>query len=85
MSQLELFIIDNPCIGVCQSNKYGYCIGCLRSREERQTWYQMSDTQKHRVLRRLLLRRNKLIAKKQTQLSLQFAMMDMPDLFDELG
>ena len=30
--QIELFDIDNPCIGVCTSNKKGYCFGCLRSR-----------------------------------------------------
>jgi len=43
--QIEMFEIDNPCIGVCQSNKKGYCFGCLRSREERQLWLRMTNDQ----------------------------------------
>jgi len=49
--QFELFDIDNPCIGVCQSNKKGYCFGCLRSRTERQRWHNMTTEQQREVLR----------------------------------
>ncbi len=49
--QIELFEIANPCIGVCQSNKKGYCLGCLRSRPERQLWHDMSTEQQRDVLR----------------------------------
>nr|WP_211185893.1 DUF1289 domain-containing protein [Brenneria salicis] len=49
--QLELFVVPNPCRGVCQSDERGYCRGCLRSRNERFSWGQMSDTQKQEVLR----------------------------------
>ncbi len=49
--QIELFDIDNPCIGVCTSNKKGYCFGCLRSRPERQLWLNMSTEQRREVLR----------------------------------
>ena len=49
--QFELFDIDNPCIGVCQSNKKGYCFGCLRSRAERQRWHHMTTEQRREVLR----------------------------------
>ena len=49
--QFELFDIDNPCIGVCQSNKKGYCFGCLRSRAERQLWHDMTTEQRREVLR----------------------------------
>lgn len=49
--QFELFDIDNPCIGVCQSNKKGYCFGCLRSRTERQRWHDMTTEQQREVLR----------------------------------
>ena len=49
--QFELFDIDNPCIGTCQSNKRGYCLGCLRSRAERQRWHHMTTEQQHEVLR----------------------------------
>ena len=49
--QFELFEIANPCIGVCQSNKKGYCFGCLRSRTERQRWHDMTTEQQREVLR----------------------------------
>lgn len=49
--QIELFEITNPCIGVCQSNKKGYCFGCLRSRPERQLWHDMTTEQRREVLR----------------------------------
>ena len=49
--QFELFEIANPCIGVCQSNKKGYCFGCLRSRPERQLWHSMTTEQRREVLR----------------------------------
>ena len=35
MEQPDFFAIPSPCIGVCRANNKGYCIGCLRSREER--------------------------------------------------
>ena len=49
--QIELFEITNPCIGICQSNKKGYCFGCLRSRIERQLWHDMTTEQRRDVLR----------------------------------
>ena len=49
--QFELFEIANPCIGVCQSNKKGYCFGCLRHRTERQLWHEMTTEQRREVLR----------------------------------
>ena len=60
MEQLEFFSIPSPCIGVCEANSKGYCKGCLRSREERLYWLDMSDAQKQQVLRLLGLRRHKI-------------------------
>lgn len=51
MSQLEFFDIPSPCIGVCEVNNRGYCKGCLRSRDERLYWLQLSNTQKREVVR----------------------------------
>ncbi|WP_227428999.1 DUF1289 domain-containing protein [Psychrobacter sp. I-STPA6b] len=65
--QIELFSIDNPCIGVCQSNKKGYCFGCLRSRTERQLWLKMTDEQKREVLRLIMGRRKRIEAMRQRQ------------------
>ncbi|MEH0833826.1 DUF1289 domain-containing protein [Pectobacterium cacticida] len=49
--QLELFAVSNPCRGICQLDKRGYCYGCFRNRNERFSWSQMSDAQKQDVLR----------------------------------
>lgn len=58
--QFELFEIANPCIGVCTSNKKGYCFGCLRSRTERQLWLSMSTEQHREVLRLVSGRRQRI-------------------------
>lgn len=65
--QIELFGIENPCIGVCESNKKGYCFGCLRSRTERQLWYQMNDEQKRDVLRLIVDRKKRIEQMRQRQ------------------
>lgn len=58
--QIELFEIANPCIGVCTSNKKGYCFGCLRSRPERQRWHSMTNEQRRDVLRLIVGRRQRI-------------------------
>ena len=58
--QFELFEIANPCIGVCQSNKTGYCFGCLRSRPERQLWMSMSTEERRKVLRLIIGRKQRI-------------------------
>ena len=58
--QFELFEIANPCIGVCRSNKKGYCFGCLRSRTERQRWHDMTTEQQREVLRLIVGRRQRI-------------------------
>lgn len=50
MQQLEFFNIPSPCIGVCQSGPRGYCLGCFRSREERQHWNDIDDATKRIVV-----------------------------------
>ena len=49
--QLELFELASPCIGVCQSDERGYCLGCYRSRQERFDWLQMTNAQQQEVMR----------------------------------
>ncbi|WP_423187805.1 DUF1289 domain-containing protein [Alishewanella sp. d11] len=65
MDQLELFDIANPCIGVCQSNNRGYCLGCLRSREERFNWHQKPASERAQILGLLKQRRARLTQKQQ--------------------
>ena len=51
MEQIEFFEIPSPCIGVCQANQKGYCLGCYRSREERFNWNSLTLAQKHKVVK----------------------------------
>lgn len=44
---------ENPCVGLCQTNISGICIGCGRSREERYQWYQLSEYQRREILFRI--------------------------------
>ena len=60
MEQPDFFPIPSPCIGVCEANAKGDCKGCLRSREERLYWLQMTDSQKHQVMHLLSLRKAKI-------------------------
>jgi predicted Fe-S protein YdhL (DUF1289 family) len=62
MQQTELFPVPNPCIGVCQSNTKGYCMGCLRSRTERQNWKDLMPAEKMRVIEICDIRKVKLAA-----------------------
>lgn len=57
MDQLELFDLPNPCVGICQSNNRGYCIGCLRSRDERFNWHNKPVEERARILKLLAQRR----------------------------
>jgi len=73
--QFELFEIANPCIGLCQSNKKGYCFGCLRSRAERQLWHDMTTEQQREVLRLIAgrkLRIEQIRQRKDEQLGFDF-------------
>ncbi len=49
--QLEFFPVPSPCCGICQADARGYCLGCMRSREERFNWNRFSDAQKRDVIR----------------------------------
>jgi predicted Fe-S protein YdhL (DUF1289 family) len=60
MQQTELFPVLNPCIGVCQSNTKGYCMGCLRSRTERLNWKDLMPAEKMRVIEVCDIRKIKL-------------------------
>ncbi|WP_071816298.1 DUF1289 domain-containing protein [Vibrio orientalis] len=43
----------NPCIGLCQADNNGRCIGCGRTRQERYRWYQLSEVEQREILIRL--------------------------------
>lgn len=85
MEQPDFFPIPSPCIGVCEANEKGYCKGCLRSREERHFWQQMTDDQKHQVMRLLHMRKTKIRNKKLDLLRQQdeWEEIQQDNLFDD--
>lgn len=43
--------IESPCIGVCTMNaQTGFCLGCYRTLEEIQGWWDMSETDKSQLI-----------------------------------
>ncbi|PSJ47553.1 DUF1289 domain-containing protein [Zobellella endophytica] len=79
MEQLEFFDVPSPCIGVCQVNNRGYCKGCLRSREERFNWLQMSAQQRREVIRLCQDRKRRVLAAaRKKQLELELVQQDSP-------
>lgn len=51
MEQLEFFTVQSPCVGVCTVDEKGYCKGCMRKREERFNWLNMTPTQQLHVIK----------------------------------
>lgn len=43
--------VQSPCIGVCSMHdSTGFCLGCYRSIEEIQQWWDLDNTQKFEVV-----------------------------------
>jgi predicted Fe-S protein YdhL (DUF1289 family) len=61
--QLEFFDVPSPCIGICQSDDKGFCLGCLRTRDERQHWITFSSDDKQKVIKRCQQRQKRKDAK----------------------
>ncbi|MDA9556470.1 DUF1289 domain-containing protein [Vibrio sp.] len=51
MEQLDFFEVINPCVGICQNDSKGYCMGCMRKRNERFDWNQYTNAQKLYVIK----------------------------------
>ncbi|HEX7338595.1 MAG TPA: DUF1289 domain-containing protein [Rhodanobacteraceae bacterium] len=43
-----------PCIGVCQLDAAGYCLGCRRSLDEIAHWRDFDEAERHRLMRDVL-------------------------------
>jgi len=61
--QLEFFDVPSPCIAICQLNDKGQCLGCFRTRAERQTWTSINSDEKQKVIKRCLQRKKRLANK----------------------
>jgi len=51
MEQSELFEAPSPCIGVCENSPKGFCKGCMRSRDERFGWHDMTTGEQLQVMK----------------------------------
>ncbi|EME70671.1 hypothetical protein H261_07186 [Paramagnetospirillum caucaseum] len=52
-----LRIFDSPCKSVCRiDDRFGWCIGCKRTRAEIKAWSTASDAEKQDILARLPVR-----------------------------
>lgn len=60
--QFELFSIPNPCLGICETNRRGYCKGCFRSREERFNWHAKPQVEQRQIIDRLARRKARILA-----------------------
>ena len=57
--QLEFFAVPSPCVGVCQSDEKGYCLGCMRTRDERKVWTNLDNDNKQKVIKRCIQRKRR--------------------------
>jgi predicted Fe-S protein YdhL (DUF1289 family) len=57
--QLEFFDVPSPCIGICQSNDKGQCLGCFRTRLERQSWTSINSDEKQKIIKRSIQRKKR--------------------------
>lgn len=57
--QLEFFDVPSPCIGVCQSDDKGQCLGCFRTRDERLNWLSFDSNERQKVIKRCQQRKKR--------------------------
>lgn len=77
--QLEFFDVPSPCVGVCQSNEKGYCLGCMRTRDERKDWIKLDSDTKQKVIKRCIQRKKRQTNKKVIQPSQANAIQAEPE------
>jgi len=57
--QLEFFDVPSPCIGICQSDDKGQCLGCFRTRDERLNWISLDSNARQKVIKRCQQRKKR--------------------------
>ena len=62
--QLEFFDVPSPCVGVCQSDEKGCCLGCMRTRDERKAWTTLDNDNEQKVIKRCIQRKKRQEKKK---------------------
>ncbi|NQZ81852.1 MAG: DUF1289 domain-containing protein [Colwellia sp.] len=80
--QLEFFDVPSPCIGICQSDDKGQCLGCFRTRDERQSWTTLTSDDKQKVIKRCLQRKKRKDGKIKAKVIEQEMDVVQPSLLD---
>lgn len=80
--QLEFFDVPSPCIGICQSDDKGYCLGCMRTRNERQLWINLTSDDKQKVIKRCIQRKKRKDGTLKTKEKPHAEERQQPSLFD---
>tara|TARA_R110000787_G_scaffold166623_3_gene279631 strand:+ start:374 stop:679 length:306 start_codon:yes stop_codon:yes gene_type:complete len=57
--QLEFFDVPSPCVGICQSDDKGQCLGCFRTRDERLNWISFDSNARQKVIKRCQQRKKR--------------------------
>jgi predicted Fe-S protein YdhL (DUF1289 family) len=57
--QLEFFDVPSPCVGICQSDDKGQCLGCFRTRDERLNWTSLNSDERQKVIKRCQQRKKR--------------------------
>lgn len=57
--QLEFFDVPSPCVGICQSDDKGQCLGCFRTRDERLNWLSFDSNERQKVIKRCQQRKKR--------------------------
>lgn len=81
--QLEFFDVPSPCIGICQSDDKGLCIGCFRSRDERQTWIHLTSDDKQKVIKRCKQRKKRKETGVKVKAEVKVVAIVQPSLLDQ--
>ena len=79
VKQIEFFEIKNPCLGICENGPRGYCLGCFRSRDERQYWGQLEPDVKFQIIKACAQRKRRVQSKRRVGIA-----GDDPVLQDDL-
>jgi uncharacterized protein len=47
----QVMSIASPCIDICKfDSKTGFCIGCMRTRDECKSWKKMKDKHRRKII-----------------------------------
>jgi predicted Fe-S protein YdhL (DUF1289 family) len=80
--QLEFFDVPSPCIGICQSDDKGQCLGCFRTRDERLKWTSTNSDERQKIIKRCQQRKKRKSAPSKVKIAEIEIVEKQPSLLD---